>query len=173
MNRETIDNTGDFMMSETKINMRHELAENFKSDVTEELSQAGKNVIHFTLQLIQEKICKFASDIILNEKEEKEVINYMSTQLAEKGLIPQSYANLSDEDMIRTLKQESYEKGMAAEYALAVTSLIDNNAPKELIYNVRDNFRANLKKQKYNDFKKIAALYHDEKFQWFETNGKQ
>ena len=95
-----------------------------------------------------------------------------SGQLAEKELIPKGYAGLPDNLLIDNLHQDGYLNGLSVGYALAMMSLVDNNASKELAIAVRDEMRPNLIGQHYNDRNDFYNLYKSEKYNWIENSKK-
>ena len=55
---------------------------------------------------------------------------------------------------------------------LAMMSLVDNNASKELTIAVRDEMRPNIIGQHYNDRNDFYNLYKSEKYNWIENSNK-
>lgn len=70
--------------------------------------------------------------------------------------------------LIPYLHQDGYLDGLFVGYALAMMSLVDNNASKELTIAVRDEMRPNLIGNHYNDRNDFYTLYKREKYNWVE-----
>lgn len=109
---------------------------------------------------------------MLSKKDTDELISLWSSQLSEKGLLPQGYAGLPDNLLIDNLHQDGYLAGLYTGYALALMSLVDNNASKELILSVRDDVRPNLTGHHYNDREQFYLRYKDEAYSWVEKSRK-
>jgi len=62
---------------------------------------------------------------------------------------------------------------MYAGYVLTMMSLIDNNAPKDLIISIRDELRPQLIGQHYCDRNSIYDQYKNEKYSWAETTKEE
>lgn len=95
-----------------------------------------------------------------------------SEQLAKKGLISQVYAGLPDEVLIDNMHQIGYLDGMYVGYILAMMSLVDNEAPKDLILSVRDDVRPNLIGHHYNNREEFIKRYKNEKYVWINSANK-
>ena len=95
-----------------------------------------------------------------------------SSQLAEKGLTPDGYVGLSDDILVDNLHQDGYLDGLYVGYALAMMSLADNYASRELIVSVRDDIRPKLLGHHYNDRAELLSSYKDEKYSWIERLSK-
>ena len=55
---------------------------------------------------------------------------------------------------------------------ISLISLVDNNAPEELILSVRDDVRPNLRGHHYNDREDFYQRYKDEAYNWVEKSRK-
>lgn len=108
----------------------------------------------------------------LAKKDKDEVISLWSSVLVENGILPKGYAGLPDNLLIDNLHQDGYLEGLYAGYALALMSLVDNNASKELILSVRDDVRPNLMGHHYNDREQFYQRYKDEAYSWVEKSRK-
>lgn len=108
----------------------------------------------------------------MSKKDKDELISLWSSQLSEKGFLPKGYAGLPDNLLIDNLHQDGYLAGIYAGYALAMMSLVDNNASKELILSVRDDIRPNLMGHHYNDREEFHLRYKDEAYSWVEKTNK-
>lgn len=95
-----------------------------------------------------------------------------SGQLAESKLVQKAYAGLPDNLLIDNLHQDGYLDGLFVGYVLAMMSLVDNNASKELTIAVRDEMRLNLIGHHYNDRNDFYTLYKCEKYNWVENSNK-
>lgn len=87
-------------------------------------------------------------------------------------VLPKGYAGLPDNLLIDNLHQDGYLEGIYVGYALAILSLVDNNAPEELILAVRDDIRPNLMGHHYNDREEFFPRYKGEAYSWVERSHK-
>lgn len=108
----------------------------------------------------------------MSKKDTDELISLWSAQLTEKGVLPKGYAGLPDNLLIDNLHQDGYLEGIYVGYALAIMSLVDNNAPEELILAVRDDIRPNLMGHHYNDREEFFLRYKGEAYSWVERSHK-
>ena len=109
---------------------------------------------------------------LLSKKDKDELVSLLATELAEKGLVPKGYAGLPDNYLIDNLHQDGYISGLYVGYVLAIMSLVDHDAPKDLVISVRDDIRPNLLGHHYNDRKDFYLNYQDEKYSWVEKTDK-
>lgn len=89
-----------------------------------------------------------------------------------KKLLPRGYAGLPDNLLIDNLHQDGYLDGIYVGYILAMMSLVDNNASRELILSVRDDIRPNLMGHHYNDRDNFYSRYKDDMYSWVEKTNK-
>lgn len=80
---------------------------------------------------------------------------------------------MPDNLLIDNLHQDGYLASKYAGYALAMISLVDNNASKALILSVRDDVRPNLMGHHYNDRKKFHLRNKNEACSWDEKAKKR
>lgn len=132
-------------MSDSKVKLGNGIADGLKSETNQEL---------------------------LSKKDADELISLWSAQLTEKGVLPKGYAGLPDNLLIDNLHQDGYLEGIYVGYALAIMSLVDNNAPEELILAVRDDIRPNLMGHHYNDREEFFLRYKGEAYSWVERSHK-
>lgn len=97
-----------------------------------------------------------------------EIATEWSEKLYEKGLVPKGYSGLTDELLIANFHRDGYLSGLYAGYVLAMMSLVDNKADKELIISVRDDIRPNLIGHHYNDRDEFYKKYKSELYSWIE-----
>lgn len=149
------------------------VADDLKRNVNQELSDMGKLLIGVISKFAKEKIQGINLDELFSKKNEDDLLNLWSNQLAEKGLIPKGYVGLPEELLIDNLHQTGYLEGMYVGYVVAMMSLVDNNAPKELILSVRDDIRPNLIGHHYNDREEFYEHYKKEKYSWINSSSKK
>lgn len=156
-------------MAEGKVRLGDGVANGFKEEANQELLDIGKLFIDLISKAIKEKIRNFDIDKLLSKKEKDELTSLWSMKLAEEGRLPKGYAGLADELLIENFRQEGYIDGVHAGYVLAMMSLIDINAPEDLVISVRDKLRPRLIGQRYCDRKSIFDQYKKEKYNQVET----
>lgn len=149
------------------------VTDNLKQSVNQELSDMGKMFIGVISKYAKEKIQEINIDELFSKKNEEDLLNLWSTQLAEKGFIPQGYAGLSEKLLIDNLHQTGYLDGMYVGYTLAMMSLVDNDAPKDLLLAVRDDIRPNLIGHHYNDRNEFTQRFKSEKYSWIDSLSKE
>ena len=159
-------------MSENKEKLGDGVANGLKSEANQELLNIGKILIGVLSKYVKDKVQNIDLEKLLSKKNTDELISLWSSQLSEKGLLPQGYAGLPDNLLIDNLHQDGYLEGLYAGYALALMSLVDNNASKELILSVRDDVRPNLVGHHYNDREQFYQRYKDEAYSWVEKSRK-
>lgn len=106
--------------------------------------------------------------LLSSPKIKQEIVVQWSNLLFNKGLIPKGYNGLSDELLISNFHQTGYLDGLYAGYVIAMMSLVDNKADKELILSVRDDMRPNLIRNPYSSRDKFFNKYKDETYSWIE-----
>lgn len=121
---------------------------------------------------VKDKVQNIDLEKLLSKKDTDELISLWSSQLTEKGVLPKGYAGLPDNLLIDNLHQDGYLEGIYVGYALAIMSLVDNNAPEELILAVRDDIRPNLMGHHYNDREEFFLRYKGEAYSWVERSHK-
>ncbi|WP_147565006.1 hypothetical protein [Clostridium tyrobutyricum] len=112
-----------------------------KENINENISDALTLLTNIIFDYLKDKIKDIPKGIekLLSSTEVKqEIVAQWSNQLFKKGLIPKGYNGLPDEFLIANFRQEGYLDGLYAGYVLAMMSLVDNDAEKELIHLVRD-----------------------------------
>lgn len=158
---------------ESEVRLGEGISDGLKSEVNQEMLDIGKKLINILAKYVKEKIQEIDLDKLLSKKEKDEIISLWSCQLAENGCIPKGYAGLSDNLLIDNMHQDGYLSGLSVGYTLAMMSLVDNNASKELIISVRDEIRPNLFGHHYNDRDEFYNLYKSEKYSWVENSNKE
>ena len=145
------------------------------------VNNRGKGLIKVTIDTVfdyledkAEDLPKIIEQLRNNPETEREIAALWSDHLVEKGLVPKGYNGLPDNLLISNFNQEGYLAGLYIGYILAMMALADNNAPKDLIYTVRDYIRPNLIRHHYNNRDEFINRYKDEKYSWInktrETN---
>lgn len=155
-------------MSENNVKLGDGVADGLKSEANQELLSIGKTLIGLLSKYVKDKVQDIDLEKLLSKKDEDELISLWSSQLSEKGFLSKGYAGLPDNLLIDNLHQDGYLAGIYAGYALAMMSLVDNNASKELILSVRDDIRPNLMGHHYNDKEEFHLRYKDEAYSWVE-----
>jgi len=159
-------------MSENNVKLGDGLADGLKNEANQELLTVGKLFIGILSKYIKEKVQDIDLETLLSKKDKDELVSLWSSQLVEKELLPKGYAGLPDNLLSDNLHQDGYLDGLYTGYALAMMSLVDNNASKELIISVRDDLRHNLMGHHYNDRENFYVRYKDEKYSWVEKSSK-
>lgn len=161
-------------MSENKssVKLGDGLADGVKSKVNQELLSTCNMLLERFFECIKEVVQDVDFEKLLSKKDKEELISLWSSGLAEKGLLPKGYAGLPDSLLIDNLHQDGYLAGLYAGYALALMSMVDNNASKELVLSVRDDIRPNLMGHHYNDRDSFYLRYKDEAYSWVEKTDK-
>lgn len=149
------------------------VADDLKQEFNQELSNMGKELIAVFSKYVKKKIEGINLDELFSKKNEEELLTLWSEQLVKKGLISQGYAGLPDELLIDNMHQTGYLDGLYVGYILAMMSLVDNEAPKELILSVRDDIRPNLIGHHYNDREEFIEHYKNEKYAWINSANKE
>ena len=161
-------------MAENKDNIK--LGEGLIDGVKSQVNQETLNICHLLLErffeFIKGKVQNIDFEMIFNKKDKDEIISLWSSILAEKGLLPKGYVGLSDDLLIDNLHQDGYLAGLYAGYALALMSLVDNNASNELILSVRDDIRPNLMGHHYNDRDSFYLRFKTDTYSWIEKTCK-
>lgn len=162
-------------MEENKNSVRigEGVAGNLKQEINQELSSIGKEFIDVLSKFVKGKIKEIDLEELFSKKNEEDLLALWSEQLANKGLIPQVYAGLPDELLIDNMHQTGYLDGMYVGYILALMSLVDNEAPKELILSVRDDIRPNLIGHHYNNRDEFIKRFKNEKYVWINSAQKE
>ena len=162
-------------MEDNKSNVRigEGVADDWKQEINQELSSIGKEFIGVLSKFVKGKIKGIDLEVLFSKKNEEDLLALWSEQLANKGLIPKVYAGLPDELLIDNMHQTGYLDGMYVGYILALMSLVDNGAPKELILSVRDDIRPNLIGQHYNNKDEFIERFKNEKYVWINSVQKE
>ena len=155
-------------MSENNVKLGDGLIDGWKNVANQELQSIGEVFIRKISEYVKEKIKGIDIEKLLSKKDKEELISLWSSQLAEKGFLSKGYAGLPDKLLIDNLHQDGYLAGLYAGYALAMMSLVDNNASKKLILSVRDDVRPNLMGHHYNDREDFYLCYKEETYNWIE-----
>lgn len=159
-------------MSENNVKLGDGLIDGLKNKANQELLSIGEMLISTLSEYVKEKVKGIDIEKLLSKKNKDEIISLWSSQLAENGFLPKGYAGLPDNLLIDNLHQDGYLAGLYVGYALAMMSLVDNNASKELILSVRDDVRSNLIRQHYNDREDFYLRYKEETYNWVEKSNK-
>lgn len=133
------------------------------------LIESGKEVLAFLAEFVRKKGREINFEELFSKKNEEELLALWSEKLAKQGLISQVYAGLSDECLIDNMHQIGYLDGMYVGYILAMMSLVDNEAPRELILSVRDDIRPNLIGHHYKNREEFIERYKNEKYVWINA----
>ncbi len=150
---------GDGVADKAIENINENLSELFTTFLNVVFSYAKDN-----LREVPQKLEKLLS----SPKAKQEIVVQWSNQLFNKGLIPKGYNGLPDELLISNFHQTGYLDGLYAGYVIAMMSLVDNKADKELICSVRDDIRPNLMRNPYNDRDKFYKKYKEKTYSWVE-----
>lgn len=70
------------------------------------------------------------------------------------------------------MKQTAYLDGIYTGYILTMMSLVDNKAPENLIFSVRNDVLPNLV-QHYNNREEVYKRYKSEKYGWINQSSKK
>lgn len=164
-------------MKKSKSNVRlgEGVADNTKLAINKEILEIGILLVDIVSKNIKGKIQEIHFDELFGKKNKEELVELWSRQLAEKGLIPQGYIGLSDELLIDNMHQTGYLDGIYVGYILAMMSLVDNEASKDLILSVREDIFSNLMNHHYNNNRdEFIHSYKNEKYDWVNkvTKGK-
>lgn len=155
------------------------VSDGLKSEVNKEALRIGKTFIDAVSKYLIDKVQTIDFEELshklgeqlnrLSKEDEDAIVALWYSRLAEEGLLPKGYGGLSDSLLIDNLHQDGYLDGLYVGYALAMMSLVDNHASKELVIAVRDDVRPNLIRQHYNDSGNTFARYRDDKYSWVES----
>ena len=140
-----------------------------KTDINDRVAITAKALIKMFFDYLDQKVEKLPETIKQlrdNPKTTREIIKMWSDNLYAQGLIPSGYTGLPDELLIHNFHQEGYLDGLFAGYALALTAMVDADAPKETIMAVRDMLRPNLLGHSYEKRSEFTDLLKDEKYEW-------
>lgn len=144
--------------------------------INDEIKSILKLIITTFSQLIKDKIPELPEKIeqkIKEITEKPEIVDELSEvwsrELYKKGLIPKGYSGLPDELLISNFHQDGYLDGLYTGYVLAMMSLVDNKADKELILSVRDDIRPNLIGHYYVNRDEFFEKYKTETYNWVES----
>jgi len=142
-----------------------------KVDVNSRTKGLVKIAIDAVFDLLEDKVKNLPETIkrLRNSPEaEREIAAKWSEHLFEEGLVPRGYNGLSDNLLISNFHQEGYLAGLYAGYVLAMMSLADNDAPKDVILSARDYIRPDLIGHHYDDRDEFNDRYKDEKYNWID-----
>ena len=145
----------------------------FRSKVNQEALGICNLLLERLFKYLEGKVQDIDFKKLFSKKDKEKIVSLWSSTLEEKGLLPKGYAGLPDNLLIDNMHQDGYMDGLYAGYALSMISLVDNNAPKELILSVRDEVRPNLFGHHYNDRNEFYNLYKSEKYSWVENSNKE
>ncbi len=144
------------------------VADDLIQDINQNLSDIGKVLIGVFSKFIKEKIQGINLDELFCKKNEEDLLALWSNQLVKEGLIPQEYARLPGKYLIhyiQQMQQTAYVDGIYTGYILTMMSLVDNEAPENLIFSVRNDVLPNLV-QHYNNREEVYQRYKSEKYGW-------
>lgn len=156
------------MEKDKRIRLGDGVSDGLKNEVNQELLDVGKNLVSTFFAYLNGKVQNIDWDKIFSPKDKKELASLWAYQLAQEEMIPKGYTGLPDNLLVDNLHQDGYLSGLYAGYVLAMMSLVDNNAPDELILAVRDELRPNLIRHHYNDRDEFYNRYKDEKYKRVE-----
>lgn len=159
-------------MSDNKVKLGDGLTDGVKKQVNQETLSVCNLLLERFFDFIKIKVQDIDFEKLFSKKDKDEVIALWSSILVENKLIPEEYAGLPDNFLIDNLHQDGYLAGLYTGYILALMSLVDNNAPEELILSVRDDVRPNLMGHHYNDREDFYQRYKDEAYNWVEKSRK-
>ena len=116
--------------------------------------------------------------IVFTKPETEEKVSMVwAESLYEKGLIPLEFRHHSDDLLVHDLQQRAYMAGRTIGYFQALTSLMENDAPKEAIIAVEDFFSKNLSAQsiggRYECADEAYQKFDEVKCAWKQRNGIQ
>lgn len=154
--------------NENGVRLGEGVADSLKHQTNHELTVFGTELIKKVFAFMQEKVENIDFNQLFSKDDEAEILSSWSAQLVEKGLVPKGYLGLSDELLLENTKQEGYLAGLYAGYALALMSLADNNAPKDLLLAVRDDMRPNLMGHYCKDIDEFIGPFKSEKYEWID-----
>ena len=160
------------MEDKSHVKLGDGLADSLKNETNNQLQITGNIIINKIFEFIRKKVQELDIEKLLSKKDKDELVSLLATELAEKGLVPKGYAGLPDNYLIDNLHQDGYISGLYVGYVLAIMSLVDHDAPKDLVISVRDDIRPNLLGHHYNDRKDFHLNYQDEKYSWVEKTDK-
>ena len=158
-------------MSENKKILGDGVIDYLTSVANQELSSFGESAIRAVFKFLQDKFQDINFDELiakLTKRDKEEITLLWSSQLVEEGLLPKGYADLPDGLLVHNLHQEGYLDGLYVGYVLAMMSLEDNHAPKELILSVRDDIKPKLLGNYYENRDELLSPYKSEKYGWIE-----
>ncbi len=159
-------------MSDNKVKLGDGLTDGVTKQANQEIKIICNLLLERFFEFIKGKVQDIDFEKLFSKKDKDEVIALWSTIIVEKGLLPKGYAGLPNNLLVDNLHQDGYLAGLYAGYILALMSLVDNNASKELILSVRDDVRPNLMEHHYNDREKLHLRYKDEAYSWVEKSRK-
>lgn len=148
------------------------VADDLKQAANQELSDIGKMLIGIISKFAKEKIQGINIDELFSKKNEEDLLDLWSDQLAKKGFIPQEYVGLPGKYQIQNIQQTAYLDGIYTGYILTMMSLVDNEAPENLIFSVRNDVLPNLV-QHYNNREEVYKRYKSEKYGWINQASKK
>lgn len=149
------------------------VADTLKQYGKEKSIETGEALIDEVSKFLKERIQGIDWEKLFSKKNKDELLKVWSDQLAEKGLIAKGYAGLPEDLLIKNLHQEGYLDGMYVGYVLAMMSLADNNAEKELMLSVRNDIRKNLMGHHYDDRAEFVDVFKSEKYNWINSLSKK
>lgn len=159
--------------NKNRVRLGDDIIDNLKQSANQEILDMGKMLIGIISKYAKEKIQGINLDELFSKKNEEDLLNLWSIQLAERGLIPKGYVGLPENLLIDNLQQTGYLDGMYVGYALSMMSLVDNDAPKDLLLSVRDDIRPNLVGHHYNDRNEIEERFKGKKYSWINNLSKE
>ena len=105
-------------MSDNKVKLGDGVADGLKSEANQELLNIGKILIGTLSKYVKDKVQNIDLEKLLYQKDTDKLISLWSSQLSEKGLLPQGYAGLPDNLLIDNLHQEGYLAGLYTGYEI-------------------------------------------------------
>lgn len=145
------------------------VANELREEINRELSSTAKSFIRILFAYLNDKVQGIDFDDLLgklSKKDEDEIMSLWSSQLVKEGLVPSGYGGLPNDLLIENLHQTGYVDGLYSGYVLAMISLVDNNAPRELIASVKNDLFPKPIALCYRDRHELVSHLDDEKYRW-------
>ena len=148
------------------------VADGLKQIANQELLDIGKMLIDIISKFAKEKIQGINIDELFSKKNEEDLLDLWSNQLAKNGIIPKEYAGLPGKYLIHNMQQTASLDGIYTGYILTMMSLVDKEASENLIFSVRSDVLPNLV-QHYNNREEVYKRYKSEKYGWINQASKK
>ena len=150
------------------------VADAAKAKANEKMQGIASMAVDMLFDYIEGKVKEIPDAIkhlLSDPKTKTEVAALWSEQLYAQGIIPKGYAGLPDKLLIHNFHQDGYLSGLYAGMAIAMMSLVDNNAPEELAIAVRDDMLQNMLCHSYEECREdfLDKYEGEEKYQWLRN----